>query len=222
MSELYIVSTPIGNLSDITLRAVEIMKKADFIICEDTRVSGRLLSHYSIETKLVLYNDHNKQRAAERILKMLQNSQSAAMITDAGTPCISDPGYYLVNRCIENGINVLSVPGPSALTAALSISGLPTDKFIFHGFVPRKQNARRSVLSDAVHASITSVFYESPYRIDKTLNELSAINSKTSIALCREMTKMHEECIRGSVDEVLNGKWKRKGELVLIIKGERQ
>lgn len=222
MSELYIVSTPIGNLSDITLRAVEIMKKADFIICEDTRVSGRLLSHYSIETKLVLYNDHNKKRAAERIIKMLQNSQSGAMITDAGTPCISDPGYYLINKCIENGINVLSVPGPSALTAALSISGLPTDRFIFHGFVPRKKNARRSVLSDAVHTPITSVFYESPYRIDKTLNELSAINSKTSIALCREMTKMHEECIRGSVHEVLNSKWKRKGELVLIIKGERQ
>lgn len=222
MSELYLVSTPIGNLSDITIRAVDVLKSADFIVCEDTRVSGKLLAHYDIKKKLIIYNDHNKQRSAERILQLLMDGNSIAMITDAGTPGISDPGYYLVNKCIKNCIDVIPVPGASALTAALAMSGMPTDRFVFYGFTSRKKNARRKTLDEAASSSMTAVFYESPFRIDKTLDELKHINPGIRVAVCREMTKMHEECIRGSVDKVLEGKWKRKGEIVLLINGDKQ
>ncbi len=219
MSELFLVSTPIGNLADMTFRAVDILNKTDFVICEDSRVSGRLMKHFNIETRMIVYNDHNKKTAAKRIIELLKDSKRCALITDAGTPSISDPGYYIVNRCIEENIEIVSVPGASALTAAVSISGLPTDKFVFYGFLPRKKNARKSMLSDAVKSGMTSVFYESPYRIDKVLQEIVDISENIRTVICREMTKLHEETIRGTAFEVLSDKWKRKGEIVLLING---
>lgn len=213
---LYVVPTPIGNLEDITLRALRVLREADLIACEDTRRTGRLLSHYEIKKDLISYHEHNEERLAQELAERAR-SESVALVTDAGTPSVSDPGYRLVRVCIESGLEVEVLPGPSALTTALVASGLPTDTFVFAGFPPRKGKERGALLERIVHEPSTFVLFESPHRIYKTLSDLPA---NTPVAVCRELTKLHEEVFRGSAQEAADRFSGRvKGEIVLVVGG---
>ena len=217
--KLYIVSTPIGNLKDITLRAIEILNEVDFILCEDTRTSGILLNHLEIKKELISLNAVNESSKIEYVLKrILSNKLSAALISDAGTPGISDPGVRLISACIENGIEVASVPGATALIAALSISGLPTDEFVFLGFIPQKKG-RQTKLKELAEEKRTIVLYESMYRIEKLLNELNEYLPDRFIVVCRELTKKFEETWRGFPKDILETFDQKvvKGEFVVVI-----
>ena len=221
---LYVIATPIGNLEDITFRAVRILGEVDQIACEDTRHARKLLDRYSISKPLVSYHEHNEAARTEELLKALQAGKNIALISDAGTPLISDPGYRLVNRAREQGIPVTPVPGPSAALAALSASGLPTDSFLFHGFLPPKAGQRRKTLEACRQVQNTIVFYEAPHRILETLRDLDAILGARPTVLARELTKIHEEFLRGTPAELIQALASRpalKGEVTLIIgKGE--
>ena len=215
---LYIVSTPIGNLKDITLRALEILKEVDFVACEDTRVTGFLLNHYEIKKELVSLNASNETQKASYITGRITNGESCALVSDAGTPAISDPGIRLISACIKKGINIVTVPGPSAVTAALTLSGLPTNAFIFEGFIPQKKG-RQKKLKELAEEKRTIVIYESTYRIEKFLNELKEYMPYRFITVCREMTKKFEEVWRGtpqSLMEEINSRTV-KGEFVVVI-----
>ena len=216
---LYVVATPIGNLGDMTRRAIDVLSDVDVIASEDTRVTRRLLSHFDIENKCVSYHDNNEQYRSEELVKSLIDGNSVALVSDAGTPCISDPGYRVVNLAKQSGIEVVSVPGPSAVTAALSISGLPTDHFFFEGFLAKKKGrqARFQFLS-SLEASI--VVYESPMRIIKTLNDISTLMGDTRIvSVCREITKKFEEAFMGTIGDAIAyfSQKNPKGEFVIII-----
>ena len=217
---LYLVATPIGNLEDITLRAVRILKEVDLVAAEDTRHSRKLLVHYGISTPLTSYFEHNEALKGERLIGDLRSGRSVALISDAGTPAISDPGYLLVRRCREEGIPVTAVPGPCALVAALTASGLPTDRFAFEGFLPAKSAARREALR-ALHAERRTVlFYEAPHRLLATLKDLVAeLGEKREVAVARELTKMHEEFFRGAAAEAAEyfAKERVRGEVVLLV-----
>ncbi|MEK7167843.1 MAG: 16S rRNA (cytidine(1402)-2'-O)-methyltransferase [Patescibacteria group bacterium] len=214
MSKLYIVGTPIGNLKDITLRALEILKSADLIACEDTRVSKKLLDHYEIKTKLVSYHQHSNEKKVSFLLQELASGKEIALITDAGTPGISDPGNLLVKEIGEKH-EVIAIPGPSALTAALSISGLPTDKFFFLGFLPHKKG-RETLFKRIEESEETVVFYESTHRIMKTLERIK--EWKRNIVVCRELTKKFETVYRGKPKDILEKISKEnRGEFVVII-----
>ncbi|MDY6856821.1 MAG: 16S rRNA (cytidine(1402)-2'-O)-methyltransferase [Thermodesulfobacteriota bacterium] len=218
---LYIVATPIGNLEDITFRAVRILKEVDIIAAEDTRRTGILLKYYSIKTPLVSYHEHNKYAKGKQILLMLDTGKRIALVSDAGTPGISDPGYYLINLALKNDIEVTPVPGPSAATAALSISGLPTDRFIFEGFLPSKTIARRKRIENIKEEKRTIILYESPNRIRTTLFDLLNICGDREVVLTRELTKVFEEVIRGKISDIiirLEGK-RIKGEITLLLSG---
>ncbi len=220
---LYIVSTPIGNLEDITLRALRVLKEAGIIAAEDTRHTRKLLSRYDIHVPLTSYHDHNKYEKAEVLIAKIKEEMDVALVSDAGTPGISDPGYYLIKRSIEEGIRVTPVPGATALTAALSVSGLPTDRFFFVGFLPKKRTAREKTLKTLSIIEHTLILYESPHRILKTLNEIREIFGERRISVTRELTKIHEEVIRGTVSEVINKLGSRpRGEIVLIIEGKKE
>ena len=216
--KLYIVSTPIGNLKDITLRAIEILKEVDFVLCEDTRTSGNLLRHYEIKKELISLNAFNESKKIDPIVNRILSNQSAALITDAGTPAISDPGVRLVSACIDNGIEVISVPGATALIAALSMSGLPTDSFVFEGFIPQKKG-RQTKLKELANESRTIVLYESTYRIEKLLNELNEYLPDRFVVVCREITKKFEETWRGFPKDLVESFPERisKGEFVIVI-----
>lgn len=217
---LYLVATPIGNLEDITLRALRILKEVDLIACEDTRHSRKLLVHYGIATPLTPYHDHNETSKAEQLLDKLQSGKNLALISDAGTPGISDPGYRVVRRCREAGIAVVAVPGPSAVISALAISGLPTDAFVFAGFLPVKSAARREALARLRAETRTTLFYDAPHRLAETLAEIvEELGNEREVAVARELTKIHEELIRGSAQEVRQhfAKHEIKGEIVLLI-----
>lgn len=217
---LYLVATPIGNLEDITLRALRILKEVDLIACEDTRHSRKLLNHYGITTALTAYHQHNEEPKAERLLEKLQNGKSIALISDAGTPGISDPGYRIVVACRNAGLSVVAIPGPSALISALAISGLPTDSFTFAGFLPAKSTARREALARLRAESRTTLFYEAPHRLGETLAEIVAeLGEGREVAVARELTKMHEELVRGRAGEVQShfAAHEIKGEIVLLI-----
>ena len=224
MSKLYIIATPIGNLADITLRAIEILKNVNLIACEDTRISRRLLDHYEIKTKLISYHQHSNQSKVDFLINELENGKEIAVITDAGTPGISDPGNKLVAEVIKNvpAVEIIPIPGPSAVISALSISGLPTDRFLFLGFIPHKKG--RETLFDRISESReTIVFYESTHRIIKTLERLKEIlDDKRQIVVGREMTKKFETIYRGSVLQVLDElkKGNSKGEFVVIVEGK--
>ncbi len=218
--KLYIIATPIGNLQDISARAIETLKSVDYILCEDTRHTQKLLSFYNISNKLISYHQHSNQRKINYILDLLNKEHNIALVSDAGTPGISDPGNKLINIAIEklNDPKVIPIPGPCALTAALSVSGFPTDKFIFYGFIPQKKG-RRKILEQITKNSLTSVFYESGHRINKTLNTLLEFNLEKKIVICRELTKKFETIYRGAVGDLLplmNNK-ALKGEFVIII-----
>ena len=219
---LYIVSTPIGNLEDITLRALRILKEVDLIAAEDTRHTGLLLRHFGIKKPLTSYFEGNELRKEELILSRLKQGDRIALVSDAGTPGISDPGFRLIQTAVENQIPIVPIPGPSAVITALSVSGLPTDAFIFKGFLPHKSKKRRDLLKQLEGNKETLIFYESPHRLIETLKDLLDILGDREIVLTRELTKIYEEILRGKVSEIQRqiGEKKLKGEITLIISGK--
>ena len=220
---LYIVSTPIGNLEDITLRALRVFKEVAIVAAEDTRHTQKLLTYYKIHTKLTSYHDHNKEEKAQILVQQLKAGCSVALAADAGTPGISDPGYFLVNRCIQDGIPVVPIPGASAFLAALCVSGLPTDSFVFEGFLPRKKAARAKHLEALKMEPRTLIFYESPYRLLQSLSEMQRILGDRRIVVARELTKVFEEILRGRLSKIipeLSGR-SIKGEITLVVEGSR-
>lgn len=217
---LYIVATPIGNLGDITFRSVEILRKVTLIAAEDTRRTRILLNHYQIDASLSSYNSYNKIKKGEGFIQLLNQGKDIALVSDAGTPGISDPLFHLVQSAIEEGINVCPIPGPSAVLAALTVSGLPIDRFVFEGFLPRKKR-RRSRLEELARTQRTVVIYESPNRVEKTLTEILEVFGNRPAVIARELTKIYEEVIRGSLEELVSiaGGRKWKGEITLVIAG---
>lgn len=217
---MYLVATPIGNLGDITLRALDILRDADLIACEDTRITRRLLSHYGVDTPTTAYHDHNAPAALPRLIKRLQKGEIVALVSDAGTPLISDPGYRLVQAAIAEGIPVTTAPGPVAAIAALTLAGLPTDSFLFAGFLPPKQAARRQRLEALAAVPAALIFYESPRRVPATLAEMADCWGERPAALVREITKIYEEVRRGSLGELAAAfaeEGPPRGEVVLVV-----
>ncbi len=219
---LYIVSTPIGNLEDITLRALRILKEVDLIAAEDTRHTGLLLRHFGIQKPLTSYFEGNELKKREWILSRLNQGDRIALVSDAGTPGISDPGFRLIQATIQNQIPIVPIPGPSAVITALSVSGLPTDAFLFKGFLPHKSKKRRDLLKQLEEAKETLIFYESPHRLNETLKDILDILGDREIVLTRELTKVYEEVIRGSVTDIQSqiGERKLKGEITLVVSGK--
>jgi 16S rRNA (cytidine1402-2'-O)-methyltransferase len=219
---LYVVSTPIGNREDITLRALRILKEVDLIAAEDTRHTSLLLRHFGIQTPLTSYFEGNELKKKEFILHKLRQGLRVALVSDAGTPGISDPGFRLVQTAIEHQIPIVPIPGASAVIAALSVSGLPTDAFIFSGFLPHKMKKRRDLLKELADVRKTLIFYESPHRISETLNDIFDILGDREMVVTRELTKIYEEVLRGKVSEVRTkiGERKLKGEITLVISGK--
>ncbi|HYA16965.1 MAG TPA: 16S rRNA (cytidine(1402)-2'-O)-methyltransferase [Bryobacteraceae bacterium] len=217
---LYVVSTPIGNLEDITYRAVRILKEVDWIACEDTRTTHRLLEHYGIRTRTISYHEHNETERAEELLARLASGEKGALVSDAGTPLVSDPGYRLVHAAVGAGIKVEALPGASALLAALTVSGLPTDQFHFAGFLPAKQGQRRRLLESLEEEPATLIFYETPHRILEALEDIAAVAGSRNIVVARELTKLHEEVLRGTAAEIratLAARDSVKGEFVILV-----
>ncbi len=217
---LYVVSTPIGNLEDITYRAVRILKEADWIACEDTRTTKRLLDHYGIQTRTLSYHEHNETNRTEDLIARLLGGEQGALVSDAGTPLLSDPGYRVVHAAVDAGIRIEAIPGPSALLAGLVISGLPTDQFHFAGFLPAKQGQRSRLLESLADESATLVFYEAPHRILEALDDIAAAFGDRRIVVARELTKLHEEVLRGTASEIRNTLAARdliRGEFVLMV-----
>lgn len=216
---LYIVATPIGNLSDITFRAVETLKMVDFILCEDTRVTKNLLEHLEISKPQISYHHHSDARKVKEILELLNNEKNLALVTDAGTPGISDPGNMLIQEIVERStnINIIPIPGPSSVTAALSISGFPTDKYVFMGFPPHK-NKRQKFFKEVVEQKNTVVFFESGHRIFKCLSELKEfLDTSRELVVCRELTKKFESIYRGNIEKITGIMKDDRGEFVIII-----
>jgi len=220
---LYIVSTPIGNLEDITLRALDVLKSVDIIAVEDTRRSLKLLNHYGISKPLISYWKEKERARSDKLIAKLLSGQSVALISDAGTPGISDPGTVLIKRAIQASIHIVSVPGPTAFTAALSVSGLRTDEFTFIGFLPSKKTHRLNALKSLSLESRTLVFYEAPHRIIRTLMDINDTFSGRHIVVAKEITKIHEEVVRGSIPEVLSTLQNTTiaGEYIIIVDGRR-
>ena len=219
MSKLFVVPTPIGNLGDITLRSIEVLKSADLILAEDTRTSSKLLKHYDIDTPVESFHMHNEHKKLESIINKLRSDFEIALISDAGTPGISDPGFLLVRECINNEVEVECLPGPTAFVPALVSSGLPCDRFSFEGFLPVKKG-RTKRLKELSTETKTMVFYESPHRILKTLNDLSNyFKVESQISVSRELTKLYEETFRGTIKESVEHfeKNKTKGEFVIVL-----
>jgi len=217
---LYLVATPIGNLADITHRAVQVLNDVDLIACEDTRHTHKLLNHYGIDTKTISYHEYNDQQRAAELIERLKQGTNIAVVSDAGTPSISDPGFRLVRAAIENEIVIVPVPGPSALIAALIAAGLPTDEFFFAGFLPSRVSARRARLAELQSVPGTLIFYEAPHRLAETLKDTYEILGEREAVVARELTKLHEEIRRGRLSELTAGYADQKdirGEIVVLI-----
>ncbi len=225
MPTLYIVATPIGNLEDVTLRALRVLKEADAILCEDTRVTAKLLQKYGIKTPTISYHSYSKLSKTEKIFKLLGENKNLALVSDAGTPAISDPGVLLVSQIRERmpDVQITPIPGPSAVIAALSASGLPSSDFLFLGFLPHKKG-RETIFKEIAESKRTVVFYESPHRITKALASLKQHLKSRKVAIARELTKIHEEIVFGTPEELLaylnNNKEKIRGEFVVIVSGK--
>jgi 16S rRNA (cytidine1402-2'-O)-methyltransferase len=216
---LHVVATPIGNLEDISLRALRILKEADAIVCEDTRQTQKLLSHFGISKRLVSYHEHNEITCAAEIVIELEQGAKIALVSDAGTPAISDPGYRLVNLCVRHGIQVVPIPGASAFVAALAASGMPIEEFAFVGFLPARPTARRKALRVLAEEPRTIAVYEAPHRLLDTLEDTLEILGNRPAVIAREVTKMHEEFLRGHIEELLEAARKKgpRGEITLLI-----
>lgn len=224
---LYVVSTPIGNLGDMSKRAVEVLMHVDLIAVEDTRHSGKLMANFGIETRLIPYHDHSDERVQRKLMSKLENGQSIALISDAGTPLIADPGYRLVKLVRKQGFSVVPIPGASALTAALSASGLPTDRFVFEGFLPSKAEARKKYLESLINESRTLVFYEAPHRVLESLRVMVAVfGDNREAVLARELTKRYETITDGTLGSLLatvtQDENQQRGEIVLVVAGVSQ
>ena len=222
--KLYLVPTPIGNLKDITLRALEVLKSVDEVAAEDTRQSLKLLNHFEIKKPLFSYHQHNEQGKSEFIISKLLEGKNIALVTDAGTPGISDPGSVVVEKCIENQIDFEVLPGATAITTALVYSGLDTTKFVFRGFIPRETKDRKVLIEEIKDKKETLIFYESPHRLLDTLEFLKDYLGNRNIAVCRELTKLHEDIFRGTLEEAYNNflENKPRGEFVLVIAGKSE
>ena len=221
MSKLYIIPTPIGNLNDITLRALETLKKVDFILAEDTRQSSKLLKHFEIDKKLVAYHQHNEHKSIDKVIDQLKQGATIGLVSDAGTPAISDPGFLIVRACIENDIAVECLPGATAFVPALVNSGFPCDKFVFEGFLPHKKG-RQTRLNFLKEETRTIIFYESTHRLLKTLTQFAEFfGEERQVSVSRELTKMFEENVRGTVREVIEYYKQNvtKGEIVIVVHG---
>ncbi len=222
--KLYLVPTPVGNLEDITLRAIRILKEVDLILVEDTRTSGILLKHFEIKKPLLSHHKFNEHETVSRIAERILSGESVALISDAGTPAISDPGFMLVRQCVSCGINVECLPGATAFVPALVDSALPCDRFCFEGFLPQKKG-RSTKIASLKDESRTMIFYESPYRVVKTLTQFAeAFGSDRVAAVCREISKIHEECVRGTLSELIEHftVHEPKGEIVMIVGGKEE
>ena len=216
--KIFVVSTPIGNLKDISFRAIETLKEVDFILCEDTRVTSILLKHYSISKELISFNAVTESKKIPYVIERIKNGENCAIVTDSGTPLISDPGVRLISLALNDSIEIVPVPGASALLAALTISGLPTDSFVFEGFLPQKKG-RQKKLKELSEEKRTIIIYESPFRIEKLLNELNEYMPERFVVVCRELTKKFEETWRGYPKDLLESFDEKvvKGEFVIII-----
>jgi len=222
MGKLYLVPTPIGNLKDITFRAIEVLNEVDLILAEDTRTSGKLLKHYEINTPMQSHHMHNEHKTVDHIVRRILNGETVALISDAGTPAISDPGFLLTRACVEAQIEVDCLPGATAFVPALVNSGLPNDKFVFEGFLPVKKG-RQTRLKLLAEETRTMIFYESPHKLIKTLSHfVEYFGAERPMSVSREITKIHEETIRGNVQEVLNYYTRKppKGEIVIVVCGK--
>lgn len=222
MGKLYVVPTPVGNLEDMTFRAVRILKEADLILAEDTRTSGILLKHFEIRNAMMSHHKFNEHKTVEGIVARIKAGETVALISDAGTPAISDPGFLIVRECVRNGIEVQCLPGATAFVPALVSSGLPNDRFCFEGFLPQKKG-RMTRLTSLVEEKRTMIFYESPYRLLKTLGQFAEIfGGDRQVAVCREISKIHEECVRGTLTEVIEHFTinEPKGEIVVVLGGK--
>jgi 16S rRNA (cytidine1402-2'-O)-methyltransferase len=220
--KLHIVSTPIGNLEDITLRALRILKEVNLIACEDTRVTKKLIFHYQIQKPLTSYHEHNEKEKAEELVELLESGKNIALVSDAGTPGVSDPGYRLVKLALEKGIEVIPIPGPSAAIAALSVSGLSTSSFAFFGFLPRSDKKRKEFLEEIRERTQTLIFYESPHRVSKTLLSILETLGDRQVSVSRELTKMFEETVRERISrviEILGERKELKGEFTIVVEG---
>ena len=215
---LFVVGTPIGNLEDITLRAISTLQNVDLILAEDTRNSKKLLSAHNIDTKMMSYHEHSNEKETKRIISLLLDGKNLALISDAGTPTISDPGYGLIRDCIRQEIKIIPIPGASAITTAMSVSGFPSDSFTFFGFLPQKKG-RIKKIKELLNVDNTIILFESPFRLEKTLNQLKEYLGNRSVVVGRELTKLYEEIIRGNLDDVIKyfSKSKVKGEIVIMI-----
>lgn len=223
MGKLYLVPTPIGNLEDITLRAIRTLKEVDLILAEDTRTSGKLLQHLGVTTPVQSHHMHNEHKTVEGIVNRLKNGESIALISDAGTPAISDPGFLLTRACVESGVEVECLPGATAFVPALVNSGLPNDRFVFEGFLPVKKG-RQTRLTILAEEQRTMIFYESPHKLLKTLsNFIEYFGPERQVSVSRELTKMYEETVRGSTEELLKYYTEKppKGEIVIIVAGNK-
>ena len=218
---LYVVSTPIGNLEDLTYRAVRVMSEVDLIACEDTRHSRKLLTHYGIKTKTVSYHEHNESDRAPELLASIKSGLDVALVSDAGTPGISDPGFRVVRMALQEGVRVVPVPGPTALISALVVSGVPSDEFFFGGFLPARSAARRKRLAELSGIQTTMVFYEAPHRVAESLKDARAILGEREAVVARELTKLHEEILCGRLSELaaqfLQAVHQPRGEMVIVI-----
>ena len=222
---LYFICTPIGNLNDFSLRSINTLREVDNIFAEDTRVSSKLLKYFDIKKNTFPFHEHNEKATTDKIVKLIENGQTVAILSDAGAPLISDPGYPLVQRCIKKAIQFTVIPGPSSVINSLLLSGLPTDKFLFNGFLPKKNAAKKEIVLKVKNSNVTNIFFESAKRLESTIEIFSEVLcSNTSIAICREMTKKHESVYRGKLGEILNlikdGEIKLLGEFVLLLNTE--
>lgn len=222
--KLFIISTPIGNLSDITLRVIETLKSVDYIACEDTRVTYKLLNKYKIKKKLLSYHSGNEKKSSKKILELLKRGKSVGLVADAGTPCISDPGELIVKEALENGIYIEAIPGPSSVITSLVISGLKTTPFIFLGFFPKKKKEREDIINKYFYIKGTVIFFESPHRILETVNLLKEKFPEKKGAIVKELTKLYEKVYRGTLKELFNEieKSEIKGEYIILIENEEK
>lgn len=223
MGTLFVIATPIGNLKDITLRAIDTLRNVDYILCEDTRITGKLLAAYEIQKKMVVFNDFNEERILSSVVGDLEKGMNIALVSDAGTPLVSDPGFKLVREVASKNMKIEVIPGATAAIAALSVSGLPTDKFLFLGFLPKKDGKRKKLLRDTKEAvsrvKATIIIYESPFRVLKTLGQIKEVFGDIDVVVCREMTKLHEEVLREKVTDAIKHFSDRspKGEFVIVL-----